>query len=34
MDVVPETEESNIKSCELPYETEQERAIRVSMAAN
>ena len=34
MDVVPETEESNIESCELPYETEQERAIRVSMAAN
>ena len=34
MDVVPESEESNIKSCELSYETEQERAIRVSMAAN
>jgi len=34
MDVVPETEESNIESRELPYETEQERAIRVSMAAN
>ena len=34
MDVVPETEESNIKSRELSYKTEQERAIRVSMAAN
>jgi len=34
MDIVPETEESNIESRELPYETEQERAIRVSMAAN
>ena len=34
MDVVPETEESNIESHELSYETEQERAIRVSMAAN
>jgi len=29
MDVVPETEESNIESRELPYETEQERAIRL-----
>ena len=34
MDVVPETEESNIESRELSYETEQERAIRVSMVAN
>ena len=34
MDVVPETEESNIESRELSYETEQERTIRVSMAAN
>ena len=34
MDVVPEIEESNIKSHELSYETEQERAIRVSMVAN
>ena len=34
IDIVPETEESNIKSHELSYETEQERAIRVNMAAN
>jgi len=34
MDVVPEIEESNTKSRELSYETEHERAIRVSMAAN
>ena len=34
MDVVPKTEESNIESHELSYETEQEKAIRVSMAAN
>ena len=34
MNIVPETEESNIESRELSYETEQERAIRVSMAAN
>ena len=34
MNVVPETEESNIESHELSYETEQERAIRVSMVAN
>ena len=34
MDIVPKTEESNIKNRELSYETEQERAIRVSMAAN
>jgi len=34
MDVVSETEESNIESRELSYETEQERAIRVSMVAN
>jgi len=34
MNVVPETEESNIESRELSYKTEQERAIRVSMAAN
>jgi len=34
MDVVPEIEELNIESHELSYETEQERAIRVSMAAN
>jgi len=34
MDMVPEIEESNIESLELSYETEQERAIRVSIAAN
>jgi len=34
MDMVPEIEESNIESHELSYETEQERAIRVSMTAN
>ena len=34
MDVVPEIEESNTESHELSYETEQERNIRVSMAAN
>ena len=34
MDVVPEIEESNTESHELSYETEHERAIRVSMAAN
>ena len=34
MDVVPEIEETNIESHELSYETEQERAIRVSMVAN
>ena len=34
MDVVPEIEESNTESSELSYETEQERNIRVSMAAN
>ena len=34
MDVVPEIEESNTESCELSYETEQERIIRVSMVAN
>ena len=34
MDVVPEIEESNTESRELSYETEQERNIRVSMAAN
>jgi len=34
MDVVPEIEESNTESHELSYKTEQERAIRVSMAAN
>ena len=34
MDVVPEIEESNTESRELSYETEHERAIRVSMAAN
>ena len=34
MDVVPEIEEMNIESRELSYETEQERAIRVSMVAN
>ena len=34
MDVVSETEESNIESRELSYKTEQERVIRVSMAAN
>jgi len=34
MDVVPKTEKSNIESRELSYETDQERAIRVSMAAN
>ena len=34
MDVVSEIEESNTESRELSYETEHERAIRVSMAAN
>ena len=34
MDVVPEIEESITESRELSYETEQERNIRVSMAAN
>ena len=34
INVVPEIEESNTESRELSYETEQERAIRVSMAAN
>ena len=34
MNVVPKTEESNIESRELSYKTEQEKAIRVSMAAN
>ena len=34
MDVVSETEESNIESRELSYETEQERTIRVSIVAN
>ena len=34
MNVIPEIEESNIKSLELSYETEQERAIRVSTATN
>jgi len=34
MDVVPKIKESNTKSHELSYETEQERNIRVSMAAN
>ena len=33
-DVVSEIEESNTESRELSYETEWERAIRVSMAAN
>ena len=34
MDIVPEIEESNTESRELFYETEQEKTIRVSMAAN
>ena len=34
MDMVPEIEESNTESHELSYKTEQERNIRVSMAAN
>ena len=34
MDIVLKSEESNIESRKLSYETEQERAIRVSMAAN
>ena len=34
IDVVPRTEKSNIESRELSYETEQEKEIRVSMAAN
>jgi len=34
IDVIPEIEESNTESCELSYETEQEKEIRVSMAAN
>ena len=34
MDMVPKIEESNTERRELSYETEQERNIRVSMAAN
>jgi len=34
IDVTPGTEKSNIESRELSYETEQEKEIRVSMAAN
>jgi len=34
IDVAPGTEKSNIESHELSYETEQEKEIRVSMAAN
>ena len=34
MDIVPEIEKSNTESRELFYETEQEKTIRVSMAAN
>ena len=34
IDVIPDIEESITESCELSYETEQERNIRVSMAAN
>ena len=34
MDMVPESEESNPEWRELSYETELERNIRVSMAAN
>ena len=34
MDMVPESEESNPEWQELSYETELERNIRVSMAAN
>jgi len=34
IDVIPRIEKSNIESCELSYETEQEKEIRVSMAAN
>ena len=34
VDVAPRTNESNSESLELLYETTQEQAIRVSMAAN
>ena len=34
MDIVPASNESNNEQLELSYETEQENAIRVSMAAN
>ena len=34
IDVAPGTEKTNIESRELSYETEQEKEIRVSMAAN
>ena len=34
IDVAPGTEKSNIESCKLSYETEQEKEIRISMAAN
>ena len=34
MDIVPDSNESINKWLKLPYETEQENAIRVSMAAN
>jgi len=34
IDVVPGIEKSNMESHELSYETEQEKEIRVSMAAN
>ena len=34
IDVAPGTEKSNIESRELSYETEQEKEVRVSMAAN
>jgi len=34
INVIPGIEESNTESCELSYETEQEKEIRVSMAAN
>ena len=34
IDVAPGTEKSNIESRELSYETEQEKEVRISMAAN
>jgi len=34
MDYVPTIEETNSERLELSYETEQEKAIRVGMAAN